>query len=57
MDSASATGSPLRAAVIGVSMGPGWIEFARMPSAAYWMAVDLVKMRTAPFDALYTAPT
>ncbi len=35
-----------------VSMGPGCMELARMPSAAYWMAVDLVKMRTAPLDAL-----
>src|SRR5206468_7983850 len=46
-------GSARRRSVIGVTMGPGWTEFARMPSRAYWMAVALVKSRTAPFEAWY----
>src|SRR4029077_18329109 len=41
------------ASVMGVTIGPGWTEFARMPSFAYWMAVALVRRRTAPFEAWY----
>ena len=33
-------------------INPGCTEFARMPSAPNWTAVDLVNVRTAPFDAL-----
>ena len=33
-------------------INPGWIEFARMRSLPNWTAVDLVSVRTAPFDAL-----
>ena len=38
-------------AVMGVSMGPGWTELQRMLSWAWWMAMDLVKMRTEPLEA------
>ena len=31
------------------------MELARMPSFAYWMAVDFVSNLTAPFEALYEA--
>ena len=34
-------------------MTPGCTELARIPSLAYWMAVDLVSSRTAPFEAPY----
>src|SRR4029453_2833442 len=34
-------------------MGPGWTEFARIPSRAYWSAVVFVSSRTAPLDAVY----
>ena len=37
------------------SLMPGCTELARMPSPAYWMAVDLVNKRTAPFEAAYAA--
>ena len=37
---------------IAVSIGPGWMELARMPSAPYCTAVDLVNSRTAPLEAL-----
>ena len=37
--------------VMGESTNPGWTELARMFSEAYWMAVDLLKTRTAPLDA------
>src|SRR5437667_12570902 len=47
------SGSRRRASVIGVTMGPGWTEFARIRSFAYWIAVALVRRRTAPFDAWY----
>src|SRR5438876_2552837 len=46
-------GSARRFSVIAVTIGPGWTEFARMPSFAYWMAVALVRRRTAPFEAWY----
>src|SRR6266511_1561145 len=52
------SGSARRASVIGVTMGPGCTELARMRSRAYWMAVALVSRRTAPLDAWYTlSPT
>ena len=38
-------------AVIGVSITPGWMELARILSLAYWIAVDLVRSRTAPLEA------
>ena len=43
-----------RAAFMSVATDPGCTELARMPSRAYWMAVDLVSNRTAPLEALYT---
>ena len=48
----SSSGLSVAADSMGVSTGPGWIELQRMPSAAYWMAVVLVKVRTAPLEAL-----
>ena len=45
-------GSSSRAPAMGVSMGPGWTELTRMFSRAYCTAADLVKMRTAPLEAL-----
>src|SRR5919198_1736838 len=47
------SGSPRRASVMGVTIGPGCTELARIPSAAYWIAVALVSRRTAPLDAWY----
>src|SRR5215468_2430069 len=38
---------------MGVTMGPGCTELARIPSAAYCMAVALVSRRTAPLEAWY----
>ena len=48
------SGSERRYSTIGVSTAPGCTELTRMPSLAYWMAADLVNIRTAPLDALYT---
>src|SRR5882672_2658393 len=47
-------GSARRRSVIGVTIGPGWTEFARMRSEAYWIAVAFVSRRTAPFEAWYS---
>src|SRR4030095_2514071 len=41
--------------IMSVAIGPGCTELERILSLACWMAVDLVKMRTAPFVALYAA--
>src|SRR3990172_5658752 len=46
-------GSARRRSVMGVTMGPGCTELARMRSRAYWSAVSFVKSRTAPLDAWY----
>src|SRR5882724_1167564 len=46
-------GSARRFSVIGVTIGPGCTEFARMPSFAYWIAVTFVNSRTAPLEAGY----
>ena len=43
--------SGLVARSISVSMGPGWTELHRMFSLAYWTAVDLLNIRTAPLLA------
>src|ERR1700752_5005504 len=51
--SAYVSGSLRRASVIGVTIGPGCTEFARIFSFAYWIAVALVRRRTAPFEAWY----
>src|SRR4029450_5695598 len=51
--SSRVSGSLRRASVIGVAIGPGWTELARMRSFAYWMAVALVSRRTDPFEAWY----
>ena len=40
------------ARVMGESTSPGWTELARMFSEAYWMVVDLLKISTAPLEAL-----
>ena len=39
------------ARVMGESTNPGCTELARMFSEAYWIAVDLLKIRTAPLEA------
>src|SRR6266567_2728304 len=44
-------GSARRRSVMAVTMGPGWTELHRMPSPAYWSAVNLVRSRTAPLEA------
>src|SRR5947207_13606398 len=38
-----------------VAIGPGCTELQRMLSRACWIAVDLVKSRTAPLVAVYAA--
>ena len=40
------------ASAMGVAIGPGWTELHRMLSLAYWIAMDLVKVHTAPLEAL-----
>src|SRR4029434_9160527 len=47
------SGSRRRSAVMGVSIGPGCTELARIPSAAYWLDVALGSSRTAPLEAWY----
>src|SRR2546430_4434861 len=46
-------GSLRRRSVIGVTIGPGWTELARMASRAYCSAVSFVRSRTAPLEAEY----
>src|SRR5260370_37746493 len=41
--------------VIGVSTKPGWTEFTRILSGAYWIAAAFEKIRTAPFEACWAA--
>ena len=39
-------------AIMSVLITPGWMEFTRMFCWAYWMAMFLVRRRTAPLEAL-----
>ena len=39
----------------GVSTGPGQIAFVRMPLGPNWTARLLVRLSTAPFDAVYAS--
>jgi len=41
--------------IMSVAIGPGCTELHRMPSRACWIAVALVKSRTAPLVAVYAA--
>src|SRR5262249_37527304 len=41
--------------IMSVAIGPGCTELQRMLSLACWLAVDLVKSRTAPWWAVYAA--
>ncbi|SCU54587.1 Uncharacterised protein [Staphylococcus aureus] len=44
---------PVSLSTNGVSIVPGAIALARMPSLPYSIAMDFVKLITAPFAALY----
>ena len=48
---AESSGSSCMDCVIGVVTKPGWTEFTRMFSVAYWSAADLVASRTEPLEA------
>ena len=43
-------------AIISVSIGPGWTEFALILSGACCIAVNLVNNLTPPLDAPYAPP-
>src|SRR5215471_16394292 len=51
--SSRVAGTDRERSVMGVSITPGCTELHRMPSLAYWVAVDLVNRRTATLEAPY----